>query len=85
MTGQSQPLMALEEIYWIAFDQEEPFGPARLELSLARIAQLIQNVNSKKQDRKPLTDFLPFYRKRAKVDENVDSKLLSVFSNLMKK
>ena len=51
----------------------------RADIRTAQISQILFNQQVKKQDRKKLTDFLPFYRKKATVDENVDSKLLTAF------
>ena len=58
----SERLTAGEEALWIAFYQQEPFGPQRGDMRAALIAQMQYNTHSKKP--KKLTDFLLFGEKR---------------------
>lgn len=79
-------MSALEETYWFALYQNEPWETnLRRDISLAQIAQLQFNANVKGDKRRKLTDFMPFFRKRATVDEDVSDKLKERFSLLMDK
>ena len=78
-------MSALEESYWIARCKEKPFTDARIELALAQVAQLIHNSNvTKKQHTKSLLDFLPFYKKPAEDQGDVEQDIRSVFGILKK-
>jgi len=81
----SQTMTAAEETHWQALFREEPFGYTRSDMASAQIAQLLFNVNAKKQDRRKLTDFMLFYRKPSKVQENVADNVRSFFGKLVKK
>ena len=77
-------MSALEETYWQAYYQDDPFGDHRADLRSAQITHMLHLVNSsKKSERKKLTDFLPFYRKKATVDEDVSTSILNRFKPLM--
>ena len=78
----SHRMTAAEETHWLALYREEPFGHTRTDAALAQIAQLLFNVNAKKQDRRTLTDFMLFYRKPSKPQENVQEKVRSFFGKL---
>ena len=68
----------------MAYSQDEPFQATRIDAHLAQIAQLLFNVNAKKQDRRSLTDFMLFYRKPVKAQEDVDGGVRSFFSSFKK-
>ena len=78
-------MSALEETYWQAYYQEVgPFGDHRADLRNAQLLQLIYSVNAgKKGERKKLTDWLPFYRKKAEEDPDVSTKLRDRFSQII--
>ena len=78
-------MLAAEETMLLAYYKEDPWGDHRMDMGLGQIAQILFNQNVKQQDRKKLTDFMPFFRKKATVDENVDQKLKDRFSLLMGK
>ena len=69
----------------MAYHREQPIGPTRNDAALAQVSQLLFNTQVKKQDRKPLTDFMLFYRKPSKVQENVTDNVRSFFGKLVKK
>lgn len=81
----SQRLTASEEAHWIALYRLEPFGDERADLRSAQVAQILWNANTKKEKARPITDFMPFYRKRVKPDPNVNQSVRSVFSKLMQR
>jgi len=72
-------MSAAEETYWIARHELEPLPTQQIVMHLAQIAQYIQNVNAKKQDRGKLTDFMLFFRKKTNVQENVDQNIRAMF------
>jgi hypothetical protein len=72
-------MTALEETYWIAKCHDSPLPTQRIEAQLAQIAQFLHNVNVKKQDRKGLTDFMLWFKKKPEAPENVDQKIRSMF------
>lgn len=78
-------MSALEETYWLALYRAEPWGDLRADYRSAQIAQLLFNQNVKRDQRRQLSDFMPFFRKKATVDENVGDKLKDRFSKLIKK
>ena len=80
--GFTGPLLALEEITWIAYHQADPWGDDRADLRSAQISQLIHNSNVKKENVKPVTDFMPYYRKPVKKDPNIDQSILAAFAQL---
>ena len=69
----------------MAYHRENPIGPTHSDAHLAQIAQLLFNVNAKKQDRKPLTDFMLFYKKPAHVQKDVTDNVRSFFGKLTKR
>ena len=76
-------MTAAEETAFMAYFREEPFGDHRSDIMLAQIAQILWNANTSKRDSaKKLTDFLPFYKKRATVDDDVSDKIKERFSML---
>ena len=83
-------MTAAEETYWAALHAEEPFGYTRIDSSLAQIAQLLFHINAKtpapsksyKPQKRSLTDFMLFYRRPAKQQDNVEDQLLSAFTHL---
>ena len=77
-------MSALEETYWMAYSQEEPFQATRTDAHLAQIAQLLFNTQVKKQDRRSLTDFMLFYRKKVKAQDDVDGGVRSFFDSFKK-
>lgn len=78
-------MSALEETYWHARYAEKPFTNERLEYVMAHVAQLIHNSNvAKKHQAKPLLAFLPFYKKRVQVDDNVEQDIQFMFGKLKK-
>lgn len=80
-----QRMTALEETYWAAFYRASPWGDHRADIRSAQICQILYNANTTKKSRaKTLTDFLPFYRKRVKPDENVTQSVRDIFGNLIK-
>ena len=80
--GFTGPFLALEEITWIAYHQADPWGDDRADLRSAQISQLIHNSNVKKENVKPVTDFMPYYRKPVKKDTNIDQSIRDVFAQL---
>ena len=77
-------MSAAEETHWIAYAQDEPFAATRIDAHLAQIAQLLFNTQVKKQDRRSLTDFMLFYRKPVKAQDDVDGGVRSFFSSFKK-
>ena len=63
----------------MAHYRDDPWGESRADIRSAQVSQILFNKEVKPQDRKKLTDFMPFYRKKATVDENVDTSLLQRF------
>ena len=85
MTVQQQGEMtALEETHWMAIYRDEPWGHMRTDAALAQIAQLLFNVNAKKQDRRPLTDFMLYFRKKLKPQDDITRNVLAHFGKLTK-
>ena len=80
----SMRMTALEETHWHAHCAEKPLPTQQIIMHLAQIAQYIQNVNAKKEDRGVLTDFMLFFKKRQTPQDNVDQEILNVFSKLKK-
>ena len=77
-------MTAAEETSWLAYYAEEPFGAYRSDVMMAQIAQLLHNVNVKKDKQKKLTDFLPFYKKQIKEDPDVSTKVRDIFGKVAK-
>lgn len=78
-------MSAYEEAAWIQLYQIEPFGDHRADMRSAQISQLIYATNAgKRSPKKSLADFMPFFRKRAKEDENVEDNVRAVFGNILK-
>jgi len=79
----SENMTAAEEAMWICVYRTDPWGDERADMRSAQISQILYNTNVKKEDRKKLTDFLPFYRKPAKPkDENVNQSIRNIFGKL---
>lgn len=78
-------MSALEETYWIAFTQEcGPIGDDRADLRSAQVCQLLYDIHAgKKSQRKKITDWLMFYRKRVKEDPDISTKIKDRFSQLI--
>ena len=70
----SQEMLAAEEATLLALYRQEPWGDVRLGIELAQIAQILWNANVKKDQRKKLVDFLPWYRKRKPKEEELTGK-----------
>ena len=78
-------MSALEETYWVARYRDNPFGDHRADVRNAQVLQMLYSVNAgKKSERKKLSDFMPFFRKRVKPDEQVTDSVRSVFGNIIK-
>ena len=71
----SEQMLAAEEAALLALYRQEPWGDVRSEVSLAQIAQILWNVNAKKDQRKKLVDFLPWHKSGKPKAEEVDNKL----------
>ena len=69
-------MTALEETYWHAHCAEKPLPTQQLVMHIAQVAQYIQMVNVKKDDRGKLTDFLLFFRKKVTAQPEVDQNIL---------
>ena len=78
----SETMTAAEEASWICLYRKEPWGDDRRDMGDAQIAQILYNTNVKKEDRKKLTDFLPFYRKPVKKDPDVNTSIRNIFGKL---
>lgn len=78
----SRTMTAAEETHWIALYKQEPFGYDRTDLGFAQVCSIIWNSKVKREDARPLTDFLPFYRKRVKKDPDIDQSIRDVFSKI---
>ena len=77
-------MTAAEETLLMAYYRDDPWGDHRADIRAGQVAQILWNSNAKKS--KKLTDFLPFYRKPTpKEDPNIDTSILSAFSQLMGK
>lgn len=77
-------MLAAEEAAYLALFRTEPWGEHRTEIMLAQIAQILWNQNAKKDHRRKLTDFLPFYRKRIDEPEaDVESKVKGAFMSII--
>lgn len=87
VTAMMREMSALEETYWVALYQLDPWGEHRADIRSAQIAQLLFNQNVKPDKRRKLTDFMPFWRKRVTVEDpdEVSSKLKDRFSLLADK
>jgi len=78
-------MSALEETYWMARYQDQPFGDHRADLRSAQLLKMTYDINAgKKAPKKTITDFLPFFRKRVKADENVTQNVRSLFGQIIK-
>ena len=78
-------MTALEETYWHAHCAEKPLPTQQLVMHIAQVAQYIQMVNVKKDDRGKLTDFLLFFRKKVTAQPEVDQNILSFFGKSKEK
>ena len=86
-------MTAAEETYWAALHSEEPIGHTRTDAALAQIAQLLFHINAKtpapskayKPQKRSLTDFMLFYRRPAKAQQNVEDELRSAFTQIKDK
>jgi hypothetical protein len=72
-------MSALEETYWHAKCAETPLPTQQLVMHLAQIAQYIQMVNAKKEDRGKLTDFMLFFKKKTTGQGSMDQRIRSAF------
>jgi len=82
MMGQ---MSALEETYWISYNQMNPIGDYRADVRNAQLLNLLYSINAGKQaPKKTLTDWMPFFRKRVKPDENITTNVRSLFGNIIK-
>lgn len=80
-----QQMSALEEAYWMAYEKDDPFGDYRQDVRNAQVLHMLYSINAgKKSEKKKITDFMPFFRKRVQPDENVTSKVRSLFGNIIK-
>jgi len=79
-----QRMSALEETHWMSLYQADPWGEHRADIRSAQICQILYNSNVKKGKAKKLEDFLPFYRKKVKEDENIVQSVRNVFANVIK-
>ena len=59
----SERMSAAEEVAWIAYYRESPFGDLRADMRNALVAQLIHNVNAGKGKSRKLQDFMLFQTK----------------------
>ena len=75
----SSRMSALEETYWHAKCADTPLPTQQIVMHLAQIAQYIQNVNAKKQDRGKLTDFMLFFKKKVTTEDSIDQKVRLLF------
>lgn len=80
----SNRMTAAEESAWVAYYRTNPFGDERADMRSAQISQLLFNTNAKKQDRKKLTDFMPFHRKQIKEQPDVSNNIRQFFSKFKK-
>jgi len=76
----SHRMTALEETYWIAYHKDRPFAEERVDVALARIAQILHNTNAKKP--KKLLEFLPWHRKRKRSTESDLDEIKSVLQRV---
>jgi len=82
MMGQ---MSALEETYWVAFNRVSPIGEYRADVRNAQVLNMMYSINAgKKAQKKSLTDWMPFFKKRVHVDEAVAEKTRSLFGNIIK-
>jgi hypothetical protein len=78
-------MSALEETYWAAYFRDDPFGDYRADIRNAQLLQLQYNIHAgKKASKKTLTDWMPFFRRRIKEDENVTDKVRTLFGEIVK-
>jgi hypothetical protein len=78
-------MSALEEAYWMAYEKEDPFGDYRADVRNAQVLHMLYSINAgKKSEKKKITDFMPFFRKRVQKDEHVTTKVRSLFNNIIK-
>jgi len=79
-----QQMSALEEAHWIAYEKDDPFGDSRMDIRNAQVLHMLYSINAgKKSERKKLTDFMPFFRKQVQPDEQVTTKVRSLFGNII--
>lgn len=83
----AESMLAAEEAAYMALYRDDPWGPHRMDLGFAQVCQILWNQNVKKDHRRKLTDFLPFYRrpKTTEEDPEIGSKLKSAFSRMLGK
>ena len=79
-------MSALEESYWSAYYQEVgPFGEDRADIRSAQVCQLLYDIHSgKRAQKRKLTDWLLFYKKQPKVDENITESVRNLFGEIAK-
>ena len=78
-------MSALEETHWIAYYRDDPWGDYRSDVRNAQVLNMMYSINSgKKAQKRTLTDWMPFFKKRVQVDEAVAEKTRSLFGNIIK-
>ena len=79
-----QSMTAYEETLWMGLYKSDPWGYMRTDAGLGQISQLLFNTQAKKQDRRPLTDFMLYFRKPIKAQPDVDQNIRGFFSKFKK-
>ena len=70
----------------MGYFKEDPFGDHRADVRNAQLLQLLYNINAgKKASKKTLTDWMPFYRKKVTVDEDISTSIRNRFATLIGK
>jgi hypothetical protein len=85
-------MTAAEEVHWLALHQEAPIGYDRIDAGLAQIALILAAINDKTPKpsktfnpvKRTLTDFMLFYRKPVKAQEDVEGGVRSFFESFKK-
>ena len=72
-------MSAREEMTWMAKCRDKPLPTQQIVHHLAQIAQFIHMVNVDKKDRKPMSDFLLYFREKIKPQNDVDTSIRSFF------
>ena len=78
-------MSSLEETYWAAYFESDPWGDYRADIRNAQLLQMLYSINATKKSKpRSLTDFMPFFKKRVKPDERVTDNVRNLFGNIIK-
>lgn len=80
-------MTAAEETLLLAYFRDQPWGDSRADVRSAQIAQILWNKEVKKEHRRKITDFMPFFRrsKTTEPEEGLEDNIKQQFLTLMDK